>query len=146
MWHCRFVPPIRTILVDDSLFFLQAAMAFLQSRPGLQVCGHTLFSHQAVPLAILHNADLVLLDLSMPGATGIEIARALKQLPKPPKVVIVSFHDTPAHRDAALAAGADGFVGKSSFAVALLPLLNELFPSRQLNELPQAAPSPTPST
>lgn len=126
----RGMPPLRVILIDDSLFFLQAAVAFLQSRPGLQLCGHTLFSSQAAPLATLHRADLVLLDLSMPGTTGIAVTRGLKGMAAPPKVVIVSLHDTPDYREAALRAGADGFVAKANFAVSLLPLLDSLFPDR----------------
>lgn len=133
------MPPLRVILVDDSLFFLQAAVAFLGGRPGLRLCGHTLLSSQAVTLAALHQAELVLLDLSMPGLTGIEATRLLKELPNPPKVVIVSLHDTPAYREAARAVGADGYVCKSSFAVSLLPLLEKLFPDRTpLGSAPKA--------
>lgn len=124
------MPPVRAILVDDSRSFVQATMALLADRPGLRLCGHSLLSSQAVTLATVHRADLVLLDLSMPGLNGIEVTRLLKALPDPPRVVIVSLHDTPAYHRAAKEAGADGFIGKGSLAILLPPLLEVLFPRR----------------
>lgn len=120
--------PIRVIVVDDSLFFLQAAIAFVSRQPGLKLCGHTLQGVQAPLLAAQQRAHVVIMDLSMPGLNGIEVTSLLKQQPQAPKVVIVSLHDSPAYRDAAKRAGADAFIPKAHFATLLLSTLERLFP------------------
>lgn len=120
--------PIRVIVVDDSLFFLQAAIAFVGRQPELKLCGHTLQGEQAPILAAQHRAQAVIMDLSMPTLNGMEVTSLLKKLPQAPKVVIVSLHDSADYRDAAKRAGADAFIPKANFATALMPTLERLFP------------------
>lgn len=65
-------------------------------------------------------ADLVLLDLSLPGKLGSAVLLELLDLPLPPKVLIVSMHDEPAFRSELKARGASGFLSKESPASLLL--------------------------
>lgn len=130
---CDYRPhmnPIRVIIVDDSLFFLQAAIAFLSRQKSVQLCGHTLKADQAVILAARHAAELVILDMTMPELNGMEVTALLKQQPQAPKVLIVSLHDSPAYRDAAARSGADAFLPKAHFAESLQSKLDRLFPGR----------------
>ena len=78
---------------------------------------------------LAYRPDLVLVDLSMPGMGGIEVASRLKAQPDPPRVAIVTMHDSPSHRAAAAAAGADGFVSKLAFNAEVFPLIRRLFPA-----------------
>ncbi len=125
------MPPIRILLVDDSVHFLGAARSFLSGRPGLKIVDDVVSGSDALIQAGPMWADLILLDLNMVGLNGLEVAKRLKALPTPPKVIIITFHDTPEYREAALAAGADGFVSKVEFSQALLPVISALFPGHE---------------
>lgn len=118
--------PVRIILVDDNADFLVAAAAYLRARPEVQVVGTARSGVEALELAARLPVDLVLLDLNMRGVDGLKTTRQLKALPGP-KVIIVTLHDALDYRRLALAAGADGFIGKGDFTTALLPLIGMLF-------------------
>ena len=67
--------------------------------------------------------DLVLMNLELPGANGIEATRALRRLCPSCPVVIMSVNDSQALRSAALEAGAAAFVSKRELPHGLLPIL-----------------------
>lgn len=105
-------PPWRVVLADDSPEFLASMLGFVSAFPQLQVVSTAATGEQAVALAELHSPDLVLLDLNMPGIGGLEATRILKSLRAAPKVAVVTLHDEPRFRAAALEAGADCFIAK----------------------------------
>ncbi|NWG00176.1 MAG: response regulator transcription factor [Thermoanaerobaculaceae bacterium] len=74
-----------------------------------------------------HRPDLVLMDINLPGTSGIETTRQIRSTPGAPPVVIVSLYDTEAHRRDATAAGAAAFVAKDRMGYELLPVLKRLF-------------------
>ncbi len=59
---------------------------------------------------------------------GLEAARRIKEMPRPPLVVMLTLYDNSEYRAAAAAIPVEGFVPKSELASALLPLIHELFP------------------
>ena len=73
--------------------------------------------------------DLVLMDWTMEGMSGLEATRQLKSRPLAPRVVLVTGSDTPEYRRAALAAQADGFLAKPDLLHGLAPLVGALFGS-----------------
>jgi DNA-binding NarL/FixJ family response regulator len=118
--------PIRVLLVDDSPLFLDSTMRVLAVDARLEIVDRVLSGVAALACASQVAYDLVLVDVAMPGMNGLEVARRLKALPHPPRVVLLSLDDTAEYRDAA-AACADGFLEKSQAATALLPLIHSLF-------------------
>ena len=81
---------------------------------------------QALTLAGQAPLDLILVNLELPGANGIEVARALRQLHPVCRVVVMSVTDSVALRIAALEAGAEAFVSKRDLRVALHPIVATL--------------------
>lgn len=75
-----------------------------------------------------HQPSLVLMDINLPGMSGIEVMRRIASTAPGVPVVIVSMHDTEAHRRDAAAAGAVAFVAKERMGFELLPLLQRLLP------------------
>lgn len=123
--------PLRILLVDDSQDFLDAATGTLGADPRLEIVGRALSGPAAVELTTALQPDLVLMDLSMPGMTGLQATQRIKANPEAPRVVILTLHDGPQFRASAEAARADAFVTKSQFEEALLPLIENILSERQ---------------
>ncbi len=119
--------PVRVLLVDDSVPFLDSAARFLEREPGLEVVGRALSGAEAVRQSQALRPDLVLLDWALPDANGLETMQLIRRQPDAPQVIIVTMYDLPEYVAAAQAARADGFVAKSDFSLALLPLIHHLF-------------------
>jgi DNA-binding NarL/FixJ family response regulator len=118
---------VRVLMVDDSPDFLQAASKFLESDPCIQVIGTFHGAEEALAQLPCLEPDLVLIDLAMPGMNGLEATRHLKEQLVPPRVIILTMYDLEEYRSAAPQVQADGFVTKSEFGAALLPLIRSIF-------------------
>ena len=70
--------------------------------------------------------DLVLLDISMPGINGLEVARRLRRDSYPAKILILSQNDAGPLMPSAIAAGADGCVDKSRMGTDLLAAIKNI--------------------
>lgn len=117
---------MRTIVVDDYPPFLMALIALLGGKSGVEVVGQAHNGMDALKLAETERPDLVLVDFTMPGMNGAEVASKLKAQPWAPKVVIMSFHADSEYRDLALHAGADAYLVKTDMHQELVPLLQRL--------------------
>ena len=122
--------PIRILMVDDSTDFLLSAERVLATHSQIEVVGRATSGHDALNLVSQLHPDLVLMDLSMPGMSGIEAARRIKSQAGSPLVVILTMHDDSASRAAAATAQTDGFIGKPVFVTEIFSLLQRLFPRR----------------
>jgi two-component system, NarL family, response regulator NreC len=117
---------MRAIVVDDYPPFLTALIALLSGKNGIEVVGQAHNGEDALKLAADVKPELVLVDFTMPGMNGIEVAKRLKSAPAAPKVIVMSFHAEPEYKDMALQAGADGYVVKTEIHQELLPLLRRI--------------------
>lgn len=117
---------MRAILVDDYPPFLTAVIALLGGKSGVEVVGQAHNGLDALKLAAELKPDLVLVDFTMPGMNGIEVAKRLKAMPAPPKVIVMSFHAEPEYRDMALHAGADAYLVKTEMHQELMPALRRI--------------------
>jgi two-component system response regulator NreC len=119
---------MRAIVVDDYPPFLTALIALLSGKSGIEVVGQAHNGEDALKLAAAVRPELVLVDFTMPGMNGIEVARKLKSVPiePKPKVIVMSFHAEPEYKDMALQAGADGYLVKTEIHQELLPLLRRI--------------------
>jgi DNA-binding NarL/FixJ family response regulator len=84
---------------------------------------------QAVEMALAIPPHLVLMDIRLPGISGIAATARIKAAIPSALVVIFSMHDAPDYRTAASAAGACGYALKSRIHTELMPLLRKLLPS-----------------
>jgi len=71
------------------------------------------------------KADIVLLDVSMPGMNGLEAARALTDKISGLKIIMVSVYDIEEYKEAALASGAFGYLVKKDIVNKLIPIIRE---------------------
>src|SRR5262245_55378971 len=112
-------PPIRVLLADDYVGLHKAIARLLE--PVCDVVGNVTNVSNLLSETIRLQPDVVVLDLRMACADGIEACQQLKDAVPTTKIVLYSAADEPEFRDRALAAGASGFVAKTRVAFDLLP-------------------------
>ncbi|HEX4916816.1 MAG TPA: response regulator transcription factor [Limnobacter sp.] len=102
------------ILVDDHAAVRSGYRRFIESEHDLRVVGEAANAEEAFALLKEIPCDALVLDISMPGQSGLELIRRVKiKWPKLP-VVILSMHDSPVVASKALEQGAKGYITKSS--------------------------------
>lgn len=115
--------PISVLLVDDNRTFLGILKRFLEGYPDVHVAGVAAGGEEGIALAFQLRPQVILLDLAMPGVSGLEaIPRLRARLPKV-AIIVLSLLEGNGYEGAALKAGADGFVPKSRLYNDLLPAI-----------------------
>jgi DNA-binding NarL/FixJ family response regulator len=117
----------RTLLVDDNAGFRRSMKEFLALESDIEVVGEAADGEEAILKARELKPDLVLMDLRMPGISGIDATRQLKDEMPELKVIILTIFDLQAYRDAAMDSGANGYVTKGSLFEELLPAIRGAF-------------------
>ncbi|MGY1651935.1 response regulator transcription factor [Geodermatophilus sp. SYSU D01119] len=105
---------IRVALVDDQQMVRAGFRMVIDSQPDLTVVGEAGDGAAAVAVLRATPADVVLMDVRMPGTDGIEATRQVTALPDPPRVVVLTTFDLDEYVVAAIGAGASGFLLKDA--------------------------------
>jgi DNA-binding NarL/FixJ family response regulator len=103
---------LRVIIADDHAVVRQGIRTVLEEVDGLEVVAEAGDGDEALALAREHEPDVVVLDVTMPGKTGLEVAQELRDDGTGVRVLILSMHDEPEYVLEAVRAGADGYVLK----------------------------------
>ena len=106
--------PIRIFIVDDHPVVLAGLTSMLGTQPGIQVVGSTSSGEEALEVIQQRHADLLLLDLRMPGMSGIETLLALKRAKVNVRSIILTSYETDEDIYRAVQAGAQGYLLKGS--------------------------------
>jgi len=114
---------LKILLVDDNRTFLTSVKNLLSMFSPVQIVGEAHDGVRALEIGRQVAPDLVLLDIVMPGMSGLDVARAMKAWPDAPKILFLSLHDNIFYRAAVRELGCLGLVGKSNFVLELLPLI-----------------------
>jgi DNA-binding NarL/FixJ family response regulator len=118
---------IRVLVVDDHQIFTHALTAVLEQDDRFEVVGTASTGREAVRLAKESEADVVLMDMSMPVQDGPAATRKLLELEHSPCVIALSGHTDSLSRTAALDAGAAAFVNKSEAFDELVDTILEVY-------------------
>jgi len=137
---------IRLVLADDHLVVRDALAALLASEPDLEVVARAADGEELLASIEALAPEVAVADIDMPKMTGIEVANKVRDLGLRTAVVLLSVHNERGFVDAALAAGASGYVLKASGAHELLAAIHvaaagDTFLSARLTQGAQA-PSP----
>jgi DNA-binding NarL/FixJ family response regulator len=110
---------IRVIVADDHMIVRTGIRHVLESEPGFQVIGEAANGAEAVALAEKLHPDVVVLDISMPDESGLEVAARLSGIAGAPRVLILSMHNNPEYVLESVRAGANGYLLKDTAATEL---------------------------
>jgi len=120
--HHDAAGPIRLLVVDDQFLVRSGLATLLRAAPGMEVVGEAADGAEAVALAARTRPDVVLMDIRMPGLTGIQATeRILAEAVDPaPRVLVLTTFDLDEYVYGALRAGASGFLLKDAGPERLL--------------------------
>ncbi|GAA3671693.1 MULTISPECIES: response regulator transcription factor [Yimella] len=103
------------VLITDDHPVVRAGLRMLLEAAGIEVVTEAASGTEAIELTRMHQPELVLMDLQLgPGMDGVAATAALRELPDPPHVLIVTTYDTDADILRAVEAGAVGYLLKDA--------------------------------
>jgi two-component system invasion response regulator UvrY len=103
---------IRVLIADDHPLFREGIRRIMERAPDITVVGDTGTTEGLVELAKQTRADVVLLDLEIPGPGHLQVIEALRNEAPHSRILVVSGHSEADHAVPAMRAGAAGYVGK----------------------------------
>ncbi|HTO96839.1 MAG TPA: response regulator transcription factor [Myxococcales bacterium] len=112
--------PLSVALVDDHLLFREGLRAMLSSAPDLKIVAEASNAQEAIPAILAAQPEVVVLDVMLPGVSGIGIARQLLRDDPGRRVLALSMVADEAHVADALQAGVLGYACKSQSAAEVV--------------------------
>ncbi|MFG2135801.1 response regulator transcription factor [Streptomyces sp. NPDC048650] len=110
---------VRLLLAEDQSMVREALAALLGLEPDLEVVAQAASGDEVLPAARAHAVDVALLDIEMPGISGLDAAAVLRDELPDVKVVILTTFGRPGYLRRAMEAGADAFLVKDAPAARL---------------------------
>ena len=108
--------PVRLAVVDDHALFRAGLVSLLSEMADVSVVGEAGDGQGALEIVSRHRPDVLLLDVNMPGISGVEVVRALRDLPEEEQCRILMLTISKNEQDllGAIEAGADGYLLKNA--------------------------------
>ncbi len=112
--------PIRVILADDHTMVRQGIRQFLEESGLVTVVAEAADGREALRLIARERPDVAVLDIQMPGMTGVEVTREVRSHFPEVRILILTAYDDDPYIFALIRAGADGYILKSAPAEELV--------------------------
>ena len=116
----------RVLLVEDHPMYRQGVKRLLEESGRFQVVAEAANGHDAIHQAYVHHPEIVIIDVQLPGVTGLKIARVLRKQHHAMKIVFLSMHLDDARLFDAIRAGACAFLTKDTDQDSLLDSLRRV--------------------
>jgi len=128
----------RIFLVDDHPVLRDGLRRLLEAESDLHVCGEAESARKAIDRIEDASPELIIIDISLPGPSGIELIKGLKARFPKLRMLVLSMHDEALYAERALRAGAKGYVMKQAPTEYLLTavrrvLMDEVYLSQTLS-------------
>jgi len=117
---------MRIFIADDNDAVRRGVVRLLSSETGWEVCGEARDGSESLQKARELRPDLILLDVSMPGMNGLEVARLLRQELPGAKILVISQHDPIHLLPSVVEAGGNACVDKSRLGTDLVASIKNI--------------------
>jgi two-component system, NarL family, response regulator NreC len=124
------VKKIRLLLADDHAILRAGLRMLLDAQPDMVVVDEAADGDEAVQRALVSRPDIAIVDLTMPGLSGVQTLERLRRELPATRLLVLTMHDDPAYARVALAAGAAGHVVKDSDSSELLAAIRAVHRGR----------------
>ena len=111
---------IKLLLADDHAVLRAGLKTLFENQPDIEVIAEAGDGHEAVAKALATRPDMVLMDITMPGLTGLEATREIKRQQPDIKILALTVHEDEHYMHQMLRAGADGYLPKKAVDTELL--------------------------
>jgi DNA-binding NarL/FixJ family response regulator len=138
---------IRVALIDDHPIFRSGVRGLLGETAGIEVVGEASDGRHALDLVHRTRPDVVVMDITMTGLSGLAVARALREAGSAAHIIFLTVNEDLAFVDEALSAGAQGYVLKRSAGTSLLEAIEAVVSGgRYIDAEMRAPPAPASRT
>ncbi len=121
---------IRILIADDHTIMREGLKRILEGEPNIQIVAEAVDGLDALQKVRAGGIDLIVLDLSMPGRSGVDLIRQIKEeAPKLP-ILILTMHEEEQYAVRAIRAGASGYLTKESAGLELLNAIQRIASGR----------------
>jgi DNA-binding NarL/FixJ family response regulator len=114
------------VLVEDHPMFRERLAELINKEPDLQVCGEADNIRDGFDLITQRGARVAIIDISLQGASGLELLKNLKAAGVTIPVLILSMHDESLYAERALRAGARGYITKNEASAKVMTALRQV--------------------
>ena len=118
--------PLQVVIIDDSVVIRQRLVGLLEETAGVHLAGVATDGHEGLETILRLQPDVVILDIRMPGMSGIELLECLQGKEVSPTIVVLTNFPYPAYRKRCQELGAEYFFDKSTEFAAAVEVLREL--------------------
>jgi len=120
-------PSVKRLLIVDDHPMMRTGLAQLIDNEGdLKVCAEAENAGQALDIAVNQTLDLILLDISLPDKSGLELIKDLRALKPGLPILVVSMHDESLYTERVLRAGGRGYIMKQEGGKKLLQAIRQV--------------------
>jgi DNA-binding NarL/FixJ family response regulator len=123
---------IRVLLADDHVVVRAGIRQFLELSGGIEVVAEASDGVEACRLIAQHHPDVAVLDVQMPGMTGIEVTRRIRAEGPPCGILILTAYDDEPYIQAVLRAGANGYVLKTAGPLEIAQAVRDVFAGKMV--------------
>jgi len=127
---CEAPETKRIVIVDDHPLFRKGLQQMIHSDGSFAVCGEAGSSSEAMEVIRKLSPDLAIVDISLPGANGIELIKNIRAEFSRLPILVLSMHDESLYAMRAMRAGADGYVMKHEAMANVIHAIREVFYGR----------------
>ncbi|MCF8262785.1 MAG: response regulator transcription factor [Melioribacteraceae bacterium] len=117
---------LKVIIADDSDLLRERVRNALKSIPNISVVAEAHNTLVAKKVVAEHQPDLLILDIRMPGGSGLEAIEKLKAISPRTKIIVLTNYNYPQYKEKSFEAGADYFCSKSEEFERIYEIANEL--------------------
>jgi DNA-binding NarL/FixJ family response regulator len=121
---------IRLLLADDHAILRAGLRVLLDAQPDMTVVAEAADGHEALDRARANQPDVAVVDLTMPGMSGVQTLERLRREVPATRLLVLTMHDDPAYAGLTLAAGATGHVVKDAESTELLAAIRAVHRGR----------------
>lgn len=118
--------PKKILIVDDHPMMREGLAQLIGSEPDLSVCGQSETAFQAMDAIAALKPDLVLLDITLPDKSGLELIKDIQAMHANQPVLVISMHDESLYAERVLRAGGRGYIMKQEGGKKLMLAIRQV--------------------